>query len=488
MRKRRAIALLTALAIAIAVGGYLLRARLRAPERSEGARAPGWSAVPEQKLSHGRFANLTVYAPGSVPRGFVLLLSGADGWTPDMVGVARELVRRGAMVAGIDTRQLVESLEADQADCVFPDGDLENLSHFVQAYYRLPTYLPPILAGKASGAALAYAVLAQAPPRTFAGAVSMGFCPTLEMRKALCKSEGLDFNPRPSGEGVELLPAKNLASPWVLIRHPPPAACTEAAIERFAAQIPNAELVPNVISGGGPPAGSSSAYANAIDTLMLKNAPPVRTMVPTALGDLPIVAVPAQPGAAPSDVIAIMLSGDGGWAGLDKEVANALAAQGIEVIGLDSLRYFWSPRTPDGLAADLDRMIQNFVVQSGRQRVVLIGYSQGADVLPFAVNRLSGNTRPHVTLAVLMGMSEHALFEFHLSSWVKNDQSGPATLPEVNRISGIPVLCIYGSDESDSLCPKLDPRAVTIVKLKGGHHFDGDYGALARAILASVQP
>jgi type IV secretory pathway VirJ component len=87
-----------------------------------------------------------------------------------------------------------------------------------------------------------------------------------------------------------------------------------------------------------------------------------------------------------------------------------------------------------------------------------------------------------------MGMSEHALFEFHVTSWISNDTSGPATMPEVNRISGIPILCIYGEGDDDSLCPKLDPRKVKVVKLPGGHHFDGDYVRLAREILAAAGP
>jgi type IV secretory pathway VirJ component len=208
--------------------------------------------------------------------------------------------------------------------------------------------------------------------------------------------------------------------------------------------------------------------------------------VPGALADLPIVTVPAQAGTTPSDTFAIILSGDGGWAGLDKEVAGALAATGIPVIGLDSLRYFWSARTPAGLAADIDRIAGYYLKQLGKQHVMLIGYSQGADVLPFAINRLSPSTRSHVALTAIIGMSEHALFEFHMSSWVSDDNSGPATLPEVERITGMPVLCIYGEGEDDTLCPTLDPRKVTIVKLKGGHHFDGDYAGLARAILASA--
>jgi type IV secretory pathway VirJ component len=205
------------------------------------------------------------------------------------------------------------------------------------------------------------------------------------------------------------------------------------------------------------------------------------------LSDLPVVEVPAR-GAAPSDAFAIIMSGDGGWAGLDQDVAAALSANGIPVVGLDSLRYYWTARTPEGLATDTDRLIRYYLAHLDKQRVLLIGYSQGADVLPFAVNRLPEATRAHVALAAVMGMSEHALFEFHLTSWVSDDNSGPATMPEINRIAGIPVLCIYGVDENDSLCPKLDPEKFKIVKLKGGHHFDGDYANLARQILAAAKP
>jgi type IV secretory pathway VirJ component len=180
------------------------------------------------------------------------------------------------------------------------------------------------------------------------------------------------------------------------------------------------------------------------------------------------------------------MSGDGGWAGLDQDVAAALSAKGIPVVGLDSLRYYWTARTPDGLAADTDRIIRYYLAHFHKQRVLLIGYSQGADVLPFAVNRLPETTRARVALTAVMGMSEHALFEFHVSSWISDSGSGPATLPEINRIAGMPVLCIYGADESDSLCPKLDPKRFNIVKLKGGHHFDGDYANLARQILAAA--
>ena len=41
-------------------------------------------------------------------------------------------------------------------------------------------------------------------------------------------------------------------------------------------------------------------------------------------------------------------------------------------------------------------MIRYYLAHLDKKRVLLIGYSQGADVLPFAVNRLPAATRARV--------------------------------------------------------------------------------------------
>jgi type IV secretory pathway VirJ component len=344
---------------------------------------------------------------------------------------------------------------------------------------------------------MAYAMLAQAPRNTFAAALTLGFCPGLDMEKPLCKGSGLESARGTRGHGVEFRPIKNLGNPWVNLQGANDRVCPAGATRDFISQVGGAAGVTL------PKAGHDFAslpdwlpqFTAAYNKLATQNPTTRMAPPPTGLSDLPIVEVPArptadQPGVAPAaaltDSFAIIMSGDGGWAGLDQDVAAALGAKGIPVVGLDSLRYYWTARTPDGLAADTDRMIRHYLAHFGKQRVLLIGYSQGADVLPFAVNRLPEATRARVALVAVMGMSEHALFEFHLSSWISDSNSGPATLPEINRITGVPVLCIYGADESDSLCPKLDPKKFNIVKLKGGHHFDGDYANLARQILAAA--
>ena len=438
-------------------------------------------------LSHGRFKDLLVYRPAGAPTSFVLFLSGDAGWNSAADAMARQLVQQGAMVAAIDWIQFKANLEADGDQCLFADGDLENLSHFVQAYFHTPTYLTPMLVGISSGAAMAYAMLAQAPSNTFASALTLGFCPNFNLEKPLCKGSGLEFTR--SGQGVDLLPIKSLGKPWVDLHGESDRTCPAGAARSFISQVRAAALAPlPKLSQDIAPREWMPPYTAAFNTLAARSAVARVAPPPASLSDLPIVEVPAQPLAAPSDVFAIIMSGDGGWAGIDQDVAAALSAKGIPVVGLDSLRYYWTARTPSGLAADTDRMIRYYLPHFGKQRVLLIGYSQGADVLPFAVNRLPQATRARVALTAVMGMSEHALFEFHVSSWVSDSNSGPATLPEINRIAGMPVLCIYGADENDSLCPKLDPKKFIVVKLKGGHHFDGDYANLAHQILAAANP
>jgi type IV secretory pathway VirJ component len=465
----------------------------------------GFARAAPAALSHGRFHDLAVYAPTGKPTSFVLFLSGDEGWNSGADALAKQLVQQEAMVVGIDLPKFKVALQADGGQCVFPDGDLENLSHYVQAYFHNSTYLAPILVGVSAGGTMAYGVLAQAPKDTFAGALSLGFCPNLDLAKPLCKGSGLEFAGNARGAGVTLLPIGHLANPWVVLQASKNQACPVAATRDFVAKVHGAAMAILPASSGAPfDAAFAAAFAKLAEANLTRGvAPP-----PAALGDLPVIEVAARSDAAPavaapsaaapsaaapsstapSDAFAIIMSGDGGWAGLDQDIAAALSARGIPVVGLDSLRYYWTARTPDSVAADTDRMIRYYTSHFGKKRVLLIGYSQGADVLPFAVNRLPQATRAQVALTAILGMSEHALFEFHVSSWISDDTSGPATLPEVNRITGMPVLCIYGEDEHDSLCPKLDPGKFNIVRVKGGHHFDGNYAALADDILAASKP
>ncbi|MEQ1439074.1 AcvB/VirJ family lysyl-phosphatidylglycerol hydrolase [Fontimonas sp. SYSU GA230001] len=422
---------------------------------------PGFA---QEHITHGLFDPVRLYRPSGAAQQFVLYLSDTAGWDAAAERDVQALAARDALVAGIDYAQLRRALEADDGDCVFPDGDLENLSHYLQGYARVPGYLTPLLVGRGAGAELAYAMLAAAPADTFGGAITAGFCPRLTLRKPLCT----DARPRVVGstvQGPALQPVAQVPAPWLLLDDA--GACPAPIAAEFAAHVRGAETLP-------PHASLLDAYAR------MAARPHVAVPVPAALPDLPIVEVPAT---GDGDTFAVLLSGDGGWAGLDKEVAAALAARGLPVVGLDSLRYFWRTRTPDGLAADLDRILRHYAARWQRPHAVLIGYSQGANVLPFAVNRLPPTTRQRVVQTVLMGLEARASFEFHLGNWLGDDPAGLPVRPEIERLNAAEVLCLYGEDEDESLCRSAGAAHVHAEQLPGGHHFDGAYDKLAALIL-----
>lgn len=421
-----------------------------------------------ETLAHGRFPAVVLQAPATPVARFVILLSDADGWTEAMGRLAETLAEDGALVAGIDTAALGKSLAED--DCVNVVGDLENLAHFVQGYRHLPAYFTPVLAGVGNGAALAWATLAQAPRGIFAGLASLDFCAEIALPAPLCAADARQIaHADPGQQDLAPLPP---AAPWRALMRAPPR-CPQADLQAYLHDMRDARL--RSVDEDEVPA----ALREAVRALAPPPAAPPRAI----LEGLPLIEVPAATRGARC---AIFLSGDGGWAGLDKDLAGALAARGLPVVGFDSLRYFWSARTPAGLAADLDRLIRAYAARWHCTELVLVGYSQGADVLPFAVNRLPAATRRQVSQLVLLNPGARASFEFHLESWLHRDEDGLPTAPELARLSAPEVLCVYGRDDEDAICPRLSPAQARRLALPGDHHFDGDYAALAARVLAAL--
>ena len=441
-------------------------------------------------LSHGRFKNVEIYRPTGPVREVVLLLSGDGGWAEDTDRMAVVLQHHGAMVVGIDQPAILQNLLADKSPCYFPDGDLENLSHFVQAYYHLPTYIPPVLAGYSAGSSMAYVIGGNAAPGLFSAVLTLGFTPDYESTKPFCKGEGTYFQRRPDGKGLTLLPVEKPPLKWIDVHGQDDSVCPAKDAVDFIAKVKNArvELIPGVEHDFADPSQWGTKLTGVLDELTAGQV--VKVQTPQALRDLPLLEIAAT-GAPASDVFAIMISGDGGWAGIDKGVAKALSARGVPIVGWDSLRYFWTQRTPEGLAQDLDRVIAYYTRAWHRDKVMLVGYSQGADVMPFAYNRLSPAGREAVASIALLGLGHNAAFQFHLSNWEWVSRWTPAWLkrtdglpiqPEFDQLPRERTLCVFGAGEKDSLCAD-NAGHPGVVKLGAGHHFGGDFDGLANLVL-----
>lgn len=182
--------------------------------------------------------------------------------------------------------------------------------------------------------------------------------------------------------------------------------------------------------------------------------------------------------------MAIAYSGDGGWVGIDRDLAAQIAAAGIPVVGVDSLSYFWSARTPKGAAQDLGKLIRGFGQRWNKHKVILIGYSFGADAMPYMIDNLDADTRSRIDSVALLGLSSTADFQFHLTSWIDIDSSDALpTIPAIMKLKGLTIRCVRGDAETDSACPSIPAGLADVYVVPGGHHFDRNAPLLGKIVL-----
>ena len=214
-------------------------------------------------------------------------------------------------------------------------------------------------------------------------------------------------------------------------------------------------------------------------------APAARAAIPNVDG-LPIIEIPPASGRA--NTLVIVLSGDGGWADIDKSMARVFSANAMAVVGMNARAYLSPAKTPAQSATDVGRIARHYAAKWHTRRLVLVGYSRGAMMAPFVVNRLDADVRAQLVLTAMLGLPMTANFQFHLIDLVRDVKRDDdiAVMPELERMRGLRMLCAYGTQEKERACFAADDALLTKVAITGGHHFDGDYEALARIIIRAI--
>lgn len=447
------------------------------------AAARGPDSVRSETLVFRPFGRVVVYRAREHPSRVVLFVSGDGGWNLGVVGMARQMASLDALVVGIDVRLYLAGLRKGAGACTDAAADFEALSQWVQRTLRFPSYSPPVLVGYSSGATLVYATLVQAPPGTFRGGLSLGFCPAFDLDRPFCRNGGLAAKPGPRGRGLRFLPADSVPVPWIVLQGEQDSTCAVVQAAAFVRRIRGAELVtlPAVGHGFGVESRWLPQFRQALERLTRDQ---LRALAAPAVRDLPLVELGSP---RPSDVLAVIVSGDGGWASLDRQIGETFSAQGIPVVGFNSLQYFWKARTPNEIGRDLARIVGHYLEAWHARDVLLVGYSRGADVLPFMVSRLPPELRQRIRLVALLGPGRATDFEFHVTDWLGRPAESGLQLvgPEIEKLRGLRVLCLYGTEEKDSACPGLPAGLANLVPVEGGHHFGGAYRELAERILRS---
>ena len=435
-----------------------------------------------ETFEFGRIGTVHMYVPLGEIRSVAIFAGGDGHWDEGVGDMAQFLANDGALIIGIDTIAYLESLNVSSERCGYIAADLEALAHAAEKRYSLKTYMLPVIAGYSSGASLVYAALAQAPKGTFKGALSLGFCKDMDLHRPVCGGRGLAT--LPAKEGITLQPMRTLGEPWIVLHGRTDEACAFDITNDFVQQVPGTTLVALEKVGHGFAAGKRW-HPQYLDAYRDLQKPSVRAPLPKEVDDLPLTEVPA--GGKAANAFAVLITGDGGYAGLDRDLAAGLAKAGIPVVVLNSLKYFWQARTAKETAQDVARIVEYYAQQWQRNRVLLVGYSFGANILPAVANQLDPTVQARVDSVSLIGLEPKASFEIRVAGWLGKQAGEQPVLPEIQKLAAahVPMLCIRGTEEKDSLCESLTPALAHVEVLPGGHHYNGKFSALVQAILAS---
>lgn len=435
--------------------------------------APFISAAPAQAQNAARYDTGMIPTPRILkPQGevkaAVVLISDAAGWSDKEEGVASRLTGEGSLVIGIDLPRYLAALSKDDGDCVYMVSDIEALSQQVQRSLDKSAYDLPVVAGVGAGGALALAIAAQTPPATIGATIAADPEEGIALLKELCTPA----DKRTVGDRMIYgLTDGPLPDPVTVLFSDAASAEAKAHVDALVETHQDIDVEE---AGSDVWAAFSDALSDRVSNSEADSNP---------LG-LPLTVLEAP---KPSDTMAVVLSGDGGWRDIDKEVGDELVKQGIPVAGLDSLRYFWTEKTPQQVATDLSRIIDVYSKRWNAKKVLLIGYSFGADVLPRTYTLLPKADRDRIAQLSLLAVSNQVDYQISVLGWIGAQQNSGSGSPadDLKSIDPKLVQCIYGTDEEDDVCPTLKGTGIEIVPIEGGHHFDEDYPALVKRILDS---
>ncbi|PNU06757.1 AcvB/VirJ family lysyl-phosphatidylglycerol hydrolase [Novosphingobium guangzhouense] len=194
------------------------------------------------------------------------------------------------------------------------------------------------------------------------------------------------------------------------------------------------------------------------------------------------------PGSAPHPrVAAVFLSGDMGFRfGMGANVAAAIAAKGVPVVGVASPVVFAAHRTRADVDTVLAGAIRLAMARTGARRVILMGQSYGADILATSAPDLPPDLRRRVLAIDLTVPAHDVYFRADPAGLAYTGQPDARPLPAMRRINWAPIICVYGLAERDSLCPSLQGRA-RVIGLSGDHYLNHDAARLMATTIAALR-
>lgn len=181
------------------------------------------------------------------------------------------------------------------------------------------------------------------------------------------------------------------------------------------------------------------------------------------------------------------LSGDAGFNTFSKKLSNQIFERNYDITALDSKTYFWTAKTPRQTTKDITNYLKTTLKTRKNQKIVLLGYSFGADVLAFIVNRLPPEIHQKLVAVIFLDPSKTADFEVSLQGMLFDKARGDyEVLPEINKMKVPKTLIIRSNIGLQFPANKITVPNFTVEHLAGNHRFNYEYGKLADLITREI--
>ncbi|WP_300604975.1 AcvB/VirJ family lysyl-phosphatidylglycerol hydrolase [Niabella sp.] len=181
--------------------------------------------------------------------------------------------------------------------------------------------------------------------------------------------------------------------------------------------------------------------------------------------------------------LVLYISGDGGLNSFTNDFCKGISQSGYAVTAINSKSYFWSKKTPEQVGTELTAYLDGVLKSRPNQQLLIVGYSFGADVTPFILNRLGSFVKSHVLRTVLMAPSPTTDFVIRVSDmWGTPKKRSMDVVAEINRAAGQRIVAILPGDGNDFPVQAVKLAGFKTTVLKGGHHFGGDTADLVKIV------
>ena len=186
-----------------------------------------------------------------------------------------------------------------------------------------------------------------------------------------------------------------------------------------------------------------------------------------------------------NDELIIYITGDGGWNTFNGQLVNQMEHLGYGVVALNSRKYFWSMKSPEIFAKDIEQLTKYYLAFWKKSTVIIVGYSFGADVASFLPGLLTEELKNKIKQIVLISPSASTDFVIRISDLVgetENTNRRYLVKPEIDQI-GLPVICTFGKAEAKVLKTTFAIRKnLTTITLEGDHRYNNDFKLLIKTI------